>query len=157
MLDNRKVIIDDECKIADTGSTHITATAAATIDGVAKTFDTGGGYTPGMLAIDIATLSNSGIVASNSLITIALEGSTTSTFTAWVRLVKLSLGLAATVHGRTHSDASAATTKTGRYLMPFHNDFAGTIYRWLRIYVTFNGTQEIATNYVKFKAWLSKR
>jgi hypothetical protein len=156
MLDNRKVIIDSKCKVADTGSAAITASAAATVDAIAKTFDTGGGYTNGKLVIDIASLSNSGVTASNSLITIALEGSSTSTFTTWVRLVKLALGLVPSVHGRTGADSSVASTKTGRYIIPFHNDFAGTVYRWLRVYTTFNGTQAVATNYVKFKAYLTK-
>lgn len=154
MLDNRKVIIDDECKIADTGSAVITTSAAATVDGVAKVFDTGGGYTEGKFVVDAATITASGVAASCQQININLEGSTTSTFTNWVRLAKLALGPKATVHGRSGNDASAASLGAGRYILPFTNDFAGTVYRWLRVYTTFNGT--VATIGAKFKAYLSK-
>lgn len=154
MLDNRKVIIDDDLLIADTGSAVITSDAAATVDGVAKVIDTGNTYTKGMLVMDVATITASGIAASCQLIGVILEGSTTSTFTNWVRLAGFRLGPKATVHGRIGTDASAASSTVGRYMQPFHNDFHGTVYRYLRVYTNFNGT--VATIGIKFKAWLSK-
>lgn len=164
MLENRKVIIDDELILADTGSAEITASAAATVDGVAKVIDTGGGHTEGKVVIDISDISGSGAATNNQLISIILEGSSTSTFTAWVRLagIRITPSSAETLHGRTAGDHSAALTTTtakGRYIVPFINDFHGTVYRWLRIYTTFNGSgADGATSpAVKFKAWLSKR
>jgi hypothetical protein len=165
MLDNRKVIIDEDLLMADTGSAVITATAAATVDGVAKVYDTGGGYTKGMLAIDIATLTGAGAATSNQQISIQLEGSNSASgaFTAWVRLAGIrinpSYGTTA-LHGRTAGDISttlSTTTGIGRYLKPFHNDFHGTVYRYLRIYTTFNGSSNGSSATVKFKAWLSKQ
>ncbi len=158
MLDNRKVIIDDELLIADCGSAAISASAAGTVDGVAKVIDTGGGYTKGMFVVDLAHINGSGQATNCQLVSIELEGSTTSTFTNWVRLAGFRLGPKATVHGRTGSDASAASSTETRYMKPFHNDFAGTVYRWLRVYTTFNGSANAAvqTYEAKFKAWLSK-
>lgn len=158
MLDNRKVIIDDDLLIADTGSAAIDASAAATVDAVAKTIDTGGGLMQGMFVVDVASIAGSGQATNCQLIQVELEGSTTSTFTAWVRLAGFRLGPKAVDHGRQSADASAASSTVGRYMTPFHNDFHGTVYRWLRVYTTFNGSANaiVQTPTIKFKAWLSK-
>lgn len=164
MLDNRKVIIDDDLLIADTGSAEIVASAAGTVDAVAKVIDTGGGYTEGKFIVDIEDISGSGEATNNQLISIVLEGSTTTTFTAWVRLagIRITPSAAGTLHGRTDGDHSASlttTTAVGRYIVPFINDFHGTIYRYLRTYITFNGSAANAgtSPAVQFKAWLSKK
>lgn len=158
MLDNRKVIIDEELLIADTGSAITSAAGAATVDGVAKVIDTGGGYTEGKLVIDVATLTMAGIAASHAVIGICLEGSSTSTFTTYVRLASLRLsGTTGLADDRVSGDAGTyATPSIGRYIIPFINDFHGTVFRWLRIYHVYDGTVA-ATRGVKYKAWLSKK
>lgn len=162
MLDNRKVIIDTELQLVNCTSAA-SVTFAGKVDGVAKVLDTGGGTTQGVMFINVAAITGSGQATNNQSIQIALEGSTTSTFTAWVRLAKLVLHpcKATTVHGRTGGDHSATLTTTtalGIYKVPFVNDFHGTVYRWLRAYVTFNGSQNAAVGLhsIDFEAWLSK-
>lgn len=157
MLDNRKVIIDDACKLADTGnsgSNSLSSSAAATVDGTTTTFDTGGGYTMGKWVVDIASVTGAAAAASVSGIEIILEASTTSTFTSWVKLARLRLGPAATGHTRVDSDNSAASGATGRYIYPFHNFFNGTVYRYLRAYTNFGPTVNLCD--VGFQSWISK-
>jgi hypothetical protein len=158
MLDNRKVIIDDKLLIANTGSAVQAAAGAATVDGVAKVIDTGGGYTDGRLVIDIATITMGGITASCAVITLALEGSTTSTFTTFVRLAGLRIsGVKSATDARISGDfCNYATPSIGRYIIPFHNDFHGTIFRWLRIYSIYDGSCG-HNDGLKFKAWLTKK
>ena len=166
MLDNRKIIIDMEGLLADTGN-ELYVSGAGTVDGVAEIFDTGGGYTEGILAVDIATVAYASASTNHRAMEIVLQGSNDSTFATstydWYPLVKFGLdGSAATAPAPDNrcnvSGTSADTIAAGRYLFPFHNDFGGTIQRYLRIYVNFMGTAEASgTSYVDFKAWLSKR
>ena len=157
MLDSRRLIIDDACKLADTGGSGtnlLTSSAAATIDGTAETFDTGGGYTEAKWVLDIASVVGAAAAASVSGIEIALEASTTSTFTDWVKLARLKLGPEATTHTRESSDNSAASGAVGRYIYPVHNLFNSTIYRHLRVYTAFGPT--VGNQTVGFQSWLSK-
>lgn len=162
MLDNRKSIIDVDLQLVNCTSAA-SSDFAGKVDGVAKVIDTGNGTTKGIMFIDVNSITGSGQATNNQKITIALEGSTTSTFTAWVRLAKLELAPchATTVHGRTGGDHSATLTTTtalGIFKVPFVNDFHGTVYRWLRAYVTFNGSSNAAVQIhsIDFDAWLSK-
>lgn len=159
MLDNRKVILDEAMLMADTGSADTAGDSAATVDGVAKVHDSGGGYMEGKLVIDIDTLTGAGVTASNGSISITLEGSTTSTFTTFVRLARLQIAsVTASADTRDMSDAGTyATASTGRYIIPFTNDFHGTVFRWLRLYNVYNGTCDATNNGIKYKAWLTKK
>jgi hypothetical protein len=156
MLDNRKVIIDMLGKLADTGSAAIAASAAGTIDGVAKVFDTGGGYTEGKFVIDISAHTGYAAAASCQTIEICLEGSTTTTFTTYAKLASLTIGqkAAAFAHSRLGNDSTIASIGTGRFIKPFTNDFGGTVLRYLRCYAAFGGT--VSDNDIEFEAWLSK-
>jgi hypothetical protein len=161
MLDNRKVIIDEECKLAECGSAAIVASAAATIDGVAKKFDTGGGYTEGLFVMDLASIVRNTAAASCQTIEVCLEGSTTSTFTTYAKLCGFKFGTkaAAFAHSRLGPDSTLATTIADgaslRYTKPFHNVWGGAVLRWLRVYTVFAGT--VSNNSIDFSAYLSKR
>ena len=161
MLDNRKVIIDEECLLADTGGAVIYDTAAATVDGVGKYYDTGGGYTDGLFVIDIDTVTFATGASSYKKIDICLEGSSAESSADFVPLARLICGIAATstdpLTDITH--ISLACITAGRYIIPFHNDFGGTLYRYLRVYTTFvTATAEASGSAtLSFKAWLSKR
>lgn len=165
MLDNRKVIIDIDCKIADTGGSAglIYADAAATVDAVATYFDTGGGYTDGMFVVDIEAINSASASTNHRAIKIVLEGSNTTTFTSYVPLAYLGCdGSAATAPAPDNrcnvSCCNVLTTSTGRFMAPFHNDFFGTVYRYLRVYSYFMGTAEASGGTsIAFKAYLSKR
>ncbi|MDD2679508.1 MAG: hypothetical protein PHO03_01720 [Candidatus Omnitrophica bacterium] len=158
MLDNRKVIIDEECCLNDnSGSEAIVASSAGSVDGVAKVFDTGGGYTSGMIFCDVSTKTKHTTAVSNSTIAIVLQGSTTSTFTASFKLAEVVKfgNVSGTQNADTTGSSSATQDGTGLYRTPFHNDFAGTILRYLRAYVICAGT--INETDVRFKMWLSKQ
>ena len=160
MLDNRRVIIDEECKLADTGSAVIVASAAATIDGVAKVYDTGGGYTDGLFVLDIETLTRNTSAASCNTIDVCLEGSTTSTFTTYAKTAGFKFGskAAAFAHSRLGPDSTLATTVADgaslRYKKPFINEWGGAVLRYLRVYTVFAGTT--CNLGIKYKAYLSK-
>jgi hypothetical protein len=155
MLDNRKVIIDEECCLSNSAET-LAASSAGSVDGVAKTFDTGGGYTNGMFVVDVSAITGMATAGSCHTIEVCLEGSTTSTFTTYVRLASFKFGqkAAAFAHSRLGQDSTYATASATRYMKPFHNDFQGTIFRWLRCYTVFGGTVNEAD--IKFKAYISK-
>lgn len=158
MLDNRKVIIDDECCLNDnSGSEAIVVSSAGSVDGVAKVFDTGGGYTSGMIFCYVSTKTKSASSLSNHTIEILLQGSTTSTFTANVKLARVVKfgNVSGTQNAETTGSTSSTQDGTGLYRQPFHNDFAGTIYRYLRAYALFAGT--VGETDLRFKMWLSKQ
>jgi len=160
MLDNRRVIIDEECKLADCGSAVITASAAATIDGVAKVFDTGGGYTPFKWVMDLTSIVRNTAAASCATIEICLEGSTTSTFTTYAKLAGFKFGTKASAwaHSRLGPDSTLATTDADgaslRYSKLAENVWGGAVLRWLRVYTVFAGT--VSNTSIKFKSWISK-
>jgi len=156
MLENRKVIIDDELLIADSGSGPAAASAACTVDAVAKVIDTGGGFTEGRLVVDISAINTGGTTASCSLVNLVLQGSATSTFTTYVRLALLGIGDVMKAESRVSGGNTAATISATRYIVPFCNDFGGTVYRWLRLYTSKNGTID-TTKGATFKAWLTKK
>ena len=162
MLDNRKVIIDDLCCLNN--STQIlAASSAGSVDGITKAFDTGGGYTDGMFVVDVDAYAGNSAAASTHTIDIILEGSTTSTFTAYAALASFRLGQNAADFAHTRlgagytGDASTGCSFTPTTVVlkkPFHNMFADAIYRWLRVYCAFNGTVDSTS--IKYSAWISK-
>lgn len=157
MLDNRKLIIDEDCCLNDnSGSEAIGTSTAGSVDGTAKVFDTGGGYTTGILFTDVSTKTKHGCSASNSTIAIVLQGSSTSTFTSYVKLAEVVKfgNVSGTQNADTTGSSSATQDGTGIYRTPFHNDFAGTVYRYLRIYALFAGT--VGETDLRFKTWISK-
>lgn len=156
MLDNRKVIIDEECTLSNSTETLV-ASSAGSVDGTAKVFDTGGGYTQGMFVVDVSAITKGGSAASCQTIEVCLEGSTTSTFTYFARLASFKFGnwSANFDHTRLGGDSTIATPAVGRWMKPFHNDFGGTVLRWLRCYTVFGGT--VSNNSIKFSTYISKR
>jgi hypothetical protein len=162
MLDGRKVILDDECCLNNSAEI-IEASCAGSVDATAKVFDTGGGYTKGMFVVDVSDYTGNSAAASCAAVDIILEGSATSTFTAYVPLAKFRLGqnAAAFAHSRLGSgyigDASTGCSFTAtsvRLMKPFHNLFAGTVYRYLRAYVAVMGT--VSNVHIAYNAWISK-
>jgi len=157
MLDNRYKIIDVET-ILNNSSETLATSSAGSVDAVDKVVDTGGGYTKGMFIVDSTLMSGVGTAADNRAIDIKLEGSNTAEFTAWVRLAGFRFGVVASHTPSSwagQSDSSAASASTGRFMTPFHNDYNGTIYRYLRAYVQQMGTGATPAQ-VKYAAYLSK-
>jgi hypothetical protein len=137
MLDNRKVIWDSLCEMKDAGA--IASSAAAQVDSSDKIFDTGGGYTEGVLDLNVTVSTAS---SGTSIFTISLEGSADSAFaTPTVELANLEIGDAAALR-------STRTAGVGLYKLKWSNMFNGTVYRYLRVYTTVAGsTPGVGVNY----------
>ena len=138
MLDNRKIIWDAECEMKD--SYAVTSSALASVDAVAKIFDTGGGYTTGLVDIYVSAIDGTSSTG-DILYEISLQGSASSTFaTPIVTLATIELG-GSSANKATRSDAA------GLYKMFWSNMFSDTVYRYLRIYTTVTGTTGTGITY----------
>ena len=137
MLDNRKVIWDSLCEMKD--SYALTASALASVDSVAKIFDTGGGYTEGVLDLNVTVSTAS---SHTNLFTISLQGSASSSFaTPIVELANLQIGDATALR-------STRLAGVGLYKLRWSNMFNGTVYRYMRVYTTMaGGTIGAGVNY----------
>ena len=144
MLDNRKVIWDAECEMKD--SYALVTSAEASVDAVAKIFDTGGGYTEGKLKINVTACAASGQYL------IGLQGSGSSTFaTPFVELANIQFAALASSRG-------SRAVGTGYYELNWSNDFATTVYRYLRIYTTVvPATGSGGVNTITYTAQIAKK
>jgi len=136
------------------------------VNTAASAVDLGGGaprrdseiYTEGKLIIDVTAVST---LASTDQFEIMLQGSHDSTFTTWDTLTSVHLGWAyCSIADRMGGDPGAnirsslstwpgPTSLPVRLTLPFCNDFAGTVYRWLRVYSAM-GTPSTGINYYAF-------
>lgn len=112
-------------------------------DAADKSFDTGGGRTRGDMVINVYAVPN--ILASTKF-TMRLQGSKNSAFSTIDDLVILELGDSTQISG-------GSDLTTGRYILPFTNDLDGTVYRYLRHYITMGGT--VGTG-IQYECYLSK-
>ncbi len=120
--------------------------------GTDKYIDTGGGRTRGDVVYNVYAVGGSSL-ATGALITLRLQGSKNSSFTTGVDLVINEIGRANLLTGNS-SLATAPGLMTGRYIVPFTNDFDDTVYRYLRHYITVACT--ITTNRnVQYDCYLS--
>jgi len=148
---NRQKTFDALCEMHGIGVVAVSTAATAG-------FDTGGGYTEGKLVIDVTAVST---LSSLDQFEILLQGSPTSTFTTWDTLTTLHLGwMYSAIADRMGGDPGTVvrsstatypgpTTLPVRFVIPFCNDYAGTVYRWLRMY-TCMGTPSTGINYYAF-------
>jgi len=119
-------------------------------------------YTEGKLILDIAACSSATFY---NKFQIWLQGSHDSTFTTFDTLFAVKLGSIATyattwpnqfVSATSPALYSSRATWPGpaalplRLTLPFCNDFAGTVYRWLRIYTAIAATVATGINYYAF-------
>lgn len=139
MLDNRKIIWDAECEMKD--SYAVTSSAKASVDGVEKIFDTGGGYTKGVCDINVTSLPMSSSSGTLSKYTISVQAAADSSFaTPIVDLCSIELGKAAAIR-------STRNSSTGIYKLFWHNMFGNTVYRYLRVYTTCSGSVTTGITY----------
>ena len=99
--------------------------------GTDKYYDTGGGRTRGDMVVNMYS---TGSLAATTKIELCLQGSKNSSFTTGVTLAIVELGGKNAINIRRGSLATLGIGE-GRYLVPFTNDFGGTVYRYLRHYV----------------------
>jgi len=127
----------------------IAASAIWEVDGVDKILDVGAGETAADVLIDVSAIETA---SGDEAYTLIIQGSPDADFgtdTSIVELVQLHLGADATKL----SDANGDDV-VGRYVLPFQNVHAGTVYRYIRGYTTVAGT--IATG-INYTAWMCKR
>ena len=94
-------------------------------------YDTGGGRTRGDMVINM--YSTCSYNATTGKIELCLEGSKNSSFTTGCTLAVVELGGPAAIN-RNRGTLSTVAFGAGRYIVPFTNDFDGTVYRYLRHY-----------------------
>lgn len=147
MIDQRGQIVDDLLMLRVLSATALaTATYATYGAATPKTIDLGGaGYTEGKLVIDITTADGAwGTVASGAVVDFILRGSNRSSFdSGFVPLARFRVGTvfaAESIKDSGLGGSSSGTTQTGRFIVPWTNDFGGTTYRYLRLRILFGGT-----------------
>lgn len=145
-LANRGKLKDDDLVLKGAATTKNTAAGAGTDSTGALVIDTGGGYTEGVVVVDVNSVQSG---ATTSDYWISLQGSNNSACgTPIVDWPLLQLGIAAQVR-HTRSNVTANT----RYIVPFNNDFGGYLYRYLRIYLHVGATP--GTTGIDYEAFLS--
>jgi hypothetical protein len=113
---------------------------------VATIVDTGGtGHFSGEIVIDVSALE---IASNDEIYDIVLQGSPDAAFGTAGNIQELAaISLSAKEVKRTDSDKDDVI---GRYIMPFRNEFAGTNYRYLRLYTVVAGAVATGINYAAF-------
>lgn len=133
---------DSSLQLKDAGL--IAASAAATVASVAAIIDLGTGQAAGEMVVDISAIE---VASTDELYTIILEGSDSSDFSAGtpriVPLASLIVGAGAVIPG-----AGATSSATGRYVVPWTNDYGGKLSRYVRAYTVVAGTIATGINYV---------
>jgi hypothetical protein len=116
----------------------VASSAAATVDSAAKIADLGAGLVEADLIIDVSAIE---IATGDEIYNVCLQVSSSATFASTIQTVaKLEMGAATPLLGDVDSAA-------GRYLLPFRNEFGGTIYRYARVYTVVAGTIATGINY----------
>lgn len=136
LKDARGRILDDLLILKAKGTVATSMVGEDPI-GTDKSYDTGGGHTKGDVVVQVYAVP--AILASTKW-TMCLQGGKNSSFSTYVALQILELGDATQITGD-------VDLTTGRYVMPFSNDLDGTVYRYLRHYLTIGGTDGTGIQY----------
>lgn len=142
MAQNNSYTFDVEGLMKDAGV--IAASAAATVDSVAKVFPAGQAFMEGLLVIDVTAIE---IASNDEIYHIIVQGAAASAFTTPYTLAALPLGATEVTPG------SAPDATVGRYFLRWQNEQNGTIYPYIRVYTNVAGT--IATG-INYTAWIAK-
>jgi hypothetical protein len=129
-LKSARVRTKDSLLVLKAKGTVATSMVGESPVGTDKTFDTGGGRTRGDMIIDV--YATPAILASTKFV-MRQQGGKNSSFSTLTDLVITELGDATQI-------TSDVDLTTGRYIVPFSNDFDDTIYRYLRHYISCVGT-----------------
>lgn len=123
--------------------------------GATVTLDVGTGFTQGAFVVQVATPTEAGLAAGAQYCKIQLRGGTTKAFIREVPLATVEISMSSI--GATRRGVGTAiatlTTTTHEYVVPFCNEYDGTIYQYLRCYHVFLGTWTTGINY---SAWVTK-
>lgn len=130
--------LDDNLKMQTAGA--VTASAAGT-----SIRDVGSGFMAGDLLVEVTAMD---IVSNDEIYDIILQGSPDAAFGTAGNIQELmALSLSAKEVKRSDSDKDDVT---GRFVLPFRNQWGATTYRYLRLYIVVAGT----TPSINFAAWL---
>ena len=129
LKDARGRILDDLLILKAKG-TVATSMVGEDPVGTDKSYDTGGGHTKGDVVVQVYAVPN---ILASTKITMRLQGGRNSSFSTINDLQILELGDSTQISG-------GSDLTTGRYVLPFSNDLDGTVYRYLRHYITCGGT-----------------
>ena len=133
----------NQCTYDDDLLLKATGLVAATANG-SVILDIGDGLVDAYLILDLSACE---IATGDEIYTVSLEGSNVAAMTSG------SVCLARKTFGNLVVPMDAALSASGRYVVSFRNEEAGTIYRYVRIQTTVAGT--IATG-INFVAWIAK-
>jgi len=114
---------------------------AASADGTI--LDLGAGLVDGYLVVDLSACE---IATGDERYTVSLEGSNVAAMDSG------SVCLAKKVFGNLVVPMDAALSASGRYVIPFRNEEAGTTYRYVRLSTLVAGTIATGINFVAFIA-----
>ena len=103
--------------------------------------DLGDGLADGYVVVDLTACE---VATGDEIYTISLEGSNVAAMDSG------SVCLARKTFGNLVVPMDAALSAPGRYVIPFRNEEAGTIYRYVRIHTTVAGTIATGINYSAF-------
>lgn len=127
----------------------VAASAAATVDSVAKILDMGSGEFKGDLIIDVSACE---VASDDEKYIVGLQISDSATFASGIyEVASLILGSSGTAAGDCIPGDVDMTT--GRYVLPFRNMIAdGVKKRYARVYTTISGTIATGINYTAYIA-----
>ena len=115
--------------------------------------DLGGtGYTDGKVVFDVTAQSKA---AAGILINLEVQGGITSSFASHVPLATLALGFAGLGSVRPYATLSNSTGISGRYILPFSNDYGGQIYRYVKVVMRSTVTASLSTG-IEFSSFIAK-
>lgn len=137
--------LEDSLASNGTGSPITTSQAGKLLD-VAQVLDVGDGLVEGYMIVDIDAIDVTN--AADILYNIKLQGTNVAAFATAADihdLAQVNLGAGEMVAGgvSTTSDKGAAGE---RYVVPFRNEQAGTVYRYIRAYTLQEGTGDTITH-----------
>ncbi|MCC7047200.1 MAG: hypothetical protein IT562_10845 [Alphaproteobacteria bacterium] len=133
---------DAEMVLKDAGL--VAASAAAQVDSADKILDVGAARMDGVIVVDVDAIE---IASNDEEYDILLQGSNSSSFASAIEnLAQLNLGATEVRQG------GAQDSVVGRYEMPFTNEQASTVYRYLRLYTVVAGNIATGLNYRAYVA-----
>jgi len=136
--------IVDDLLILKAKGTVATSMVGESPLGTDKSYDTGGGRTTGDVVVNV--YATTATVLASTKFTLRLQGGKNSTFSTINDLQILELGDSTQISG-------GSDLGVGRYVLPFTNDLDGTVYRYLRHYLTCSGTVGVG---IEYEVYLSK-
>lgn len=132
----------------------IAADGATAVSSVAKILDTGSAVAEyhADLVVDVTAIE---IATGDEHYEIVVQGSSSSTFASAVTcLSSLRIGDGSALATLLGAAGVTVDDSTGRYILPFRNEKNGTIYRYVRVWVSVTGA--IATG-INFTAYVAPR